>query len=326
MGLSAAMLRHAASVSLCAFAAVVFCSSAVVFAAPAPAATPSFDDAKADFAAGQYQACLAKISRLLSPGISKPDPMTRYDLLMLRGECMMQMKQPMMAADTYDSAYSTMKTQGDVQRAAAAKAMVVLIKASSAGTYKPRAATSNGTDAIDIIAPESRQKAMLAMLDDRVKQLSPDIDKALKGTSLLPIQKLLPAVWDMYCLELAATGDTKQTLTLLQTLGEHARGLIGGELNRLGTRVQQLNDMAREPTLVSGSRATGDSIGYRGLTSPERDELHKIADYLVNIRAVCEEGRRIAMRLGNNGEKWDRLLAECADACDTAQRAYDARY
>ena len=102
--------------------------------------------------------------------------------------------------------------------------------------------------------------------------------------------------------------------------------LIGEELTKLSTRVQQLNDMAREPTLVSGSRATGDSIGYRGLTSPERDELHKIADYLVNIRAVCEEGRRIAMRLGNNGEKWDRLLAECADACDTAQRAYDARY
>ena len=25
-------------------------------------------------------------------------------------------------------------------------------------------------------------------------------------------------------------------------------------------------------------------------------------------------------------QKWDALLADCAEACDTAQRAYDARY
>src|SRR5689334_1553723 len=99
------MLKCVAGAGLWAFGGLVLRSSAAVIAAPAPSpapspaapasANPSIDDAKADFAAGQYQGCLQKISRLLSPGISKPDPATPYDLLMLRGECMMQMKQPM---------------------------------------------------------------------------------------------------------------------------------------------------------------------------------------------------------------------------------------
>src|SRR5690349_9206335 len=95
----------------------VFCS-AVVFAGTAAAVTrpalgadaptplppqqqppPSqsqpltFAAARADFDKGDYKACLGKISKLLTTGAYKSDSPERYDLLMLRGECLLQLKQ-----------------------------------------------------------------------------------------------------------------------------------------------------------------------------------------------------------------------------------------
>src|SRR5690242_15062972 len=64
---------------------------------PATAAPPpqvSVGDAQSDFASGEYASSLRKISTLLGSNSIKPGSVERYDLLMLRGECMLRMKQP----------------------------------------------------------------------------------------------------------------------------------------------------------------------------------------------------------------------------------------
>jgi hypothetical protein len=322
----AAAFRLLALVLTAAAAAMLAGASIVIAAAPAQ---PSLADAQADFAAGQYQPCLAKISRLLSSRSFNSDPTDRYELLMLRGECLLQQRQSLVAVAAFDAASEAIKGQEDLPRVARAKAMTVLIRASPGLKYRSR--SSPTADELDIVAAEPRKAAMIAMTEDRIAELTPQVEKALKQTSLPPIQKLVPAVWEAYCLDLTASGATAggaaRTMPIVKSIGEHARGLIGSELRRLGARLDTLNDLAHEPTSGNGNRVVlTDSIGFRGLSSPERNELQEIAAYLTNIKTVCEEGRRINRRIGGSGEQWDALLAECAEACDTAQKAYDARY
>ena len=67
-------------------------------------------------------------------------------------------------------------------------------------------------------------------------------------------------------------------------------------------------------------------VGYRGLTSPERDELKEMADTLVKIQQVAQNARRLSRRLGGQVEAWDAILADVGEAKQNAQQAYDRRY
>ena len=294
----------------------------VLRAAPAPQV--SIGDAQSAYSAGEYQDCLRKISTLLSSTSIKPGSTERYDLLMMRGECMLKMKQPVAAATAFDAAANIRKNQVDLPRIANAEAMQALVKASKGLKYKPRNSPP-GDEGIDIVAPDSRKQAFGAMFEDRRGEVMPGVVKALADTSLTPLQKLMPEMWEVYVLEFAATGETKQTSDDLKKLGEHARELIGGELKHISGRIEQLNNLASEPN-IARNFGSGDQVGYRGLNSNERKELQELADYLVNIQKVTEKGRRISRQLGGQIEAWDALLAECAETRDVAQQAFEKRY
>jgi hypothetical protein len=291
---------------------------------PPPPQQVSITDAQADFCAGDYRSNLQKIATCLAAGQLKPTPLKRYELLMLRGERLLRLRQPA-AAVVFESAANVLKNQGDVRRVAAAQALAVLVKASRATRYRPK--PSPGTappPPLDIADPAQRKQAMKLLWEDRSANLAPAIEKALHGASLVPIEKLLPCVWELYTLELAATGNAEQTVATARKLDEHARGLIAQELVRVTRRVLRLNALANEPAL---SHNLGlEILSYRGLNSYERDELQQLADELVKIQHVLECGRRINRLVGGGGEAWDALLAGCAAARDVAQGAYDHRY
>ena len=290
------------------------------FAPPASAApAPSIDAARADFDSGDYPACMRKVSALLSSKAARADSPERYDLLMLRGECMLRLKQRVQAADTFEAAAKAMKTKRDLPRAATATAMAVLAKSSAPDlTYKPKG--SGGGSSLSIVEPDARKAAMAALFHDLNEKVGPRIDKAVQDTSLRPTQAVLRDAWELYTVEYAATGAAASTESKLEQLGGHARSLIAEELARLTGRLEQLKDLASEPTWVTTV------ISYRGLTTNERTELKETADYLVQIQRTCENARRIAQALGRTGENWDGLLADCAVARDVAQEAYDRRY
>jgi hypothetical protein len=315
-------MRIALLLALCLIA--VFATLVAPRGLAAPAQQLSVADAQADLNAGDYPGCLRKISTLLASSSMKSDSPERYDLLMLRGECMLNLKQPIAAASAFEAASVVGKNQTDLPKIASAEANSVLIKAARGMQYKPKSA-SPGDPGIDIVAHEPRKQAMKALFDDRRAELAPSIAAALKNSTLVPLPKLLPAAWDLFVLEFGATGDTVQTTEDLKKLGGHARGLIGTELGRLTSRLEQLNNLANEPTL-SGGNFNNASISYRGLNTTERDELSEMAKYLVNIEGVAEKGRRINRMLGGTGDTWDAILADCAEARDVAQQAYDRRY
>jgi hypothetical protein len=289
-----------------------------VDAAPGDVPQSPTEQARAAFEAGDYAGSLRKISAALSSKGVRRDSPERYDLLMLRGESLLRLKQRQPAAAAFEAAASVMKGRADVDRAASATALATLVSASPNLTYKPGG--DPGATGIDIVDPASRRAAMAALFHDLSARTDPAIDNALKDTSLLPTHALLPDAWRLYAVELAATGDTASTASRLQDLGEHARTLVAAELERITSRLEQLNDLADEPTWVTAV------MSYRGLTTGERNELHELAEYLVKIQQTVENGRRISRLLGRTGENWDTLLADCATARDVAQRAYDRRY
>lgn len=308
----------------------VVCLAAWTFAlAPAPPAPPSIGEAQADFASGDYAGCLRKISSLLGTRQVKPGSPERYDLLVLRGECMLRLKQRAAAQEAFGAAAMVMKNRQDLPRVAAAKGMSVLVKESPGLTYKPgrksndQGASSPADAAIDIVNPDSRKVAFQALYQDKAAELAPVIAKAMQDKSLVPINSLLPDAWELYTADFCAKGDAARTEDTLVALGAHARTLMGDELNGLIARREELRHLATEPT-VSG--IGNQSISYRGLNSHERKELADMADQLMKIQRTAEDARRISRALGSTGENWDGLLADCAVARDVAQQAYDRRY
>lgn len=287
--------------------------------AQAPAASNvAADDALADFKTGDYAGCLKKISGLLSSRSIKADSPERYDLMMLRGECMLKLKQRQAAAQAFDAAALGMRARGDLPRVAAATALGTLVKASPDLAYKPKSHPELA--AIDVVEPSWRKDAMAALFEDLRDKLTPAVDDAIHSTSLVPSHELLPRMWELYTVEFAVKGNAASTETRLEDLGGHARDLIGSELDGMMTRLDHLNDLASEPAWVSAG------LSYRGLHTDEREELHRIADELVKIQRTAENARRISRLLGKTGDKWNALLADCAVARDTAEQAYARRY
>jgi hypothetical protein len=317
-------------------ATLLLCVAESAVAADPPAAQPppapqkpdqqqqplTFATVQADFDKADYRNCLGKISKLLTTGAYKSDSPERYDLLMLRGECLLRLKQKQGAQAAFESAAKMMRKQEDVQRASSATALVALVKASTpALAYQSKKA--GGGDAVDIVEPGSRQKAMGLLMQDLREKVRPDFKKAMNDDSLVPTHNLLRPAWELYSVEMAATGDTALTSERLQELGAHAQKLIGGELKRLNSRLDQLEDLAAEPTWGDFGYGGG---GVRGLRTEERNELQGLAKDLVQVEETIHNARRIARLLGRTGENWDAMLAECAVARDSAQRAFDRRY
>src|SRR5688500_609273 len=305
---------------------VISLLAAVLLAAVTPAAAQSapqsapqgFEDAQADYASGDYAACLRKVAARLNSNAVKRDSPERYDLLMLRGECLLRLKQRAPAAESFEKAAAVTKGHGDLPRTANATALAALVKASPDLKYTPK--SRSGGSAIDVAGPGTRREAMAALFEDLRTQLAPDVEKALGDKSLTSTHRRLKQFWELYAVEFAATGAATSTESTLQDLGGHARGLIAEELDRLISRLESLSDLAGEP--VWGRNV----MGYRGLKTSEQNEIKKMADYLMESQRTVEYGRRIARALGRTGENWDALLADCAVARDAAQQAYDRRY
>ena len=109
--------------------AAVCLSSSLLDAAEPP--LPVVEEAQRYLEDGNYASCLHKISKqLASSNEARPGTAERYELLMLRGECLLRMRQPAPAGAAYEAAATCMKIRRDIARVATATAMAVLVKAS----------------------------------------------------------------------------------------------------------------------------------------------------------------------------------------------------
>jgi hypothetical protein len=265
----------------------------LIASACASAQTP--DEMKKQMDAGQYREALRSIGEALSKRKASDDQ-ARYQLLMMRGECQLQLDQRADAASAFESAA---KSAGNIVDAAMARANVVLIRASAGSKYAPK----SGGDAIDIKNAESRKQAYSTLRDDLLKANESKIQAAMHDNTLAPTMKILPTVLDIAYLEYASSGSAENTHTALKELGDHARSLMRAELNRLRRQANLAED-------VSNSASYG---GRRGLNTTERDGLQQSIDYVTQIAQTAREARRRARALGFDGSAWEPIIADADD-------------
>ena len=232
----------------------------------------------------------------------------RYQLLMLKGEALIQTNKASMAATAFDQAR---RAAPHGRAAAIAGANVLLVRASPANRYAPK---KPGAEPIDIVRPESRAAAFDALRDDMVAAAKPKITRATQGKSLAPAMELLPTVFDIASLELASKGSTDETRSDVASMGEHARNLMRGQMDLYQRRLNTLGDMAF--SVEDGNR--------RGLQSNEVKELAPMIAELRRIEKTARDVRRRTQELGNPGAAWEQIAADAADLADHAERIAEA--
>jgi hypothetical protein len=274
----------------------------------APPQDVSLDAARADAARGDHRAALRKIAALLTSP-SEPQPNDRYELLMLKAECQLQLKDRLGSVATFKSAARAATSTAQL---AAARANAVIVDRSFGGTYTP--ALSIGEPPIDILPPESRAKAMARLQQELWTKDARDLDQAMRADTLPPIERVFTAIADAYCLELTTTGEAKQTGPAMRELGARAFRLMDAEAVRCARFIDGLTQLAD-----SAQGYAGWNVSARGLMPAERKQLRETAAYLAKLQARTREYREAAARLGGDPQKWDALLAGITDALARAE-------
>lgn len=292
--------------------AVVVMTSAV-FGAELP--TPG--QAEADFNSSNYRGALEKISSILTDPRTKVNPDTRYSLLMLRGECMLRMRRQDLAIDAFNAAALVVKDDAVLDRRALAQASAIITKASTSLKYVPTQKAA--TVAIDILTKDGRKEAALALFDDQYRLNSPQIDEAIQGKSLAVLESLVPAISDMYWLEVVGTGTAIRSLEMGKSMGARARELIQPDLDQTTARVLELAQLAKEP--VAAPTGSEDAFTYRGLRPTETDELRDLSKKLIRIQLLSQQARKMGLQLGGTPEAWNEILADCGEARQKARMA-----
>lgn len=254
------------------------------------------DDVRAKAQSGDYRGALQLVNRRLAEARGNAE--LRYELLMLRGECLVQLRQKPAAIEAFRSASRAVSVDSDFEKTLAARAQVEVLTGSEGWTFRAAG------ERVDIIDPQSRGKAMGVMFSERLLDLTPRIEKARDAAVLGPMIDLLPSIAGLMALEHGASGKTERTTPIFESFGERGRELITAELIRLEGRIGQLEDLANELIILRD----GEIITRRGLHSNEQAELRDAVAYLDKIEQAADEGRRISRRLGGTGEKWDDII------------------
>lgn len=262
----------------------------------------SIEEIRADLDQREYRAALLKIGKALPE--ARGDNPRRYQLLMIRGEALLNLKQKSAALEAFRGASAAAGREAELQQSMAARAMVELLSESDGLAYRPKAAA-----AINIVEAESRKAALAALFADRLTKEKSRIDAAAEAPTLVPMIELMPTLSGLMALEFAGTGALETMTPILKTLGSHGRGLMLREVDRMDTRISQIEDMAAELYW----RENDVSPLRRGIHSDEAAELGRMVEELDRITDASEEGRRIARQVVSNVDSWDELLLRASE-------------
>ncbi len=154
---------------------------------------------------------------------------------------------------------------------------------------------------------------MMALLSDQLPAVAARADAVNGAASLTPA---IAGLRDLHALEQTATGDDKQTMAIVQPLGDRVYSMIDGELNQANEQLQSIQrSTARNVNYGGGSFQNGPSgtvwvpdAGSSGLTNDNRQALRDANVYLSNIGQTCDDLTAIARRYDRDGQRRGRNL------------------
>jgi hypothetical protein len=247
---------------------------------------------------GKYPQVLQKLQRVLILKGDAAKPYDRHDLLRLRGETQLHLKSNAPAAQSFTEAAGATDDAGAI---AVDRATALLIKRSQQQqAYTPKSAgKGKAPEAIPIVDPASRKKALGALFEDELAASAPKLKAVAEARQLSAILEAIPFIRDLRSLELAATEKDERTRKVIGQLGAHARDLLDKAVKDEGKKVDaiektanetiQIQDYGRDPK--SNGRGTKIETQWklRGLTRTDAGALRDSLTMMEKVAAACHE-------------------------------------
>jgi hypothetical protein len=330
----------------------------VVCAALAPNARgaveplPTADEIHQLFTDGKYPEVLRKLTRAMGSKEWKGEQFDHYDLLMLKAETHLRLKEASPASAAFAQAA---KEAPDRKSIAIARANEFLIKKTISLHYtrkpapgwvasgqeqdlhytrKPapgadkKGADKNAPPPMEIIEPEQRKLAFEALYEDEKATLEPKFKAAREGKSVPAIVDLYQSIAQLKMLDFAVNGSDEQTKQTVEPLAEHAKDVLGEGVEKLGTRVDVIASSANS---LSEVRVQGQNKwikkGLQNMQPGELAEARNTCTKIIEVTKSMEEGLQTEPGYFAEVAKNAKRIADKADkALDEDYSGYFDRY
>ena len=268
-------------------------------------ALPTRTEMDESFEAGDYPRTLQQVARALAVKADAAGDYDRYDLLILKAEAHLRLKNTAAAAAAFDEAA---KSAAHAKGVAVGTVSAELVRRSRNLQYTPSpqkkekgaAAAAGPADPIDITDADGRARAFTAMLEDAKGKVVAEVKAAKAAATLAPIVDALAMLRDLRLLELAAEDESGAAAEMAAGLAERARALAERPVQQMAEQVAKVEEAAsREytdytPRRNAGGRVTRVTSGVTGPTAPQSAELRRI---VAECRGIHESIARIAVVL-----------------------------
>ncbi len=309
----------------------LICSALLLFAVVASPAVPACAAVLAQtlptqeemhqlFDQSQYTQVLQKIARVLVLKGDSAKPYDRHDLLRLKAEAHLRLKE----YEASERAFVAAGWETDDPKAAAVDLSTsVLIRRSKAGQYQPTSKDKGKMrDPIPVIGPESRKPALQALFQDELAADRPKISGVRDALNLDPICQAASLVTDLKVLEMGATdGNDDQTRQLISEVAKHAQNVMAETVHDLVKREAVIVNRGNEtveyyvPTGTAGHSYNQLHIAKRGYDAADLRDLN-------GIRVACEKIAPAARAFGDAmGPDGTDLMATSVTAARLAKHA-----
>src|SRR4051812_11702849 len=292
----------------------------------------------------QYAPALQKITAALALKGPAAKSVDRYQLFMLKGECLLQTKSTRLALDAYTAAIK--EAAGDRDRSLA-EAHETLVKESKGFGYTPKTSTTAATTPpntpkprpapIDILNLGSRKKAFAALLADELAANDAKIKAAKTSKALPPIAQLFTPLSKMEGIELASLNDSAgeggeavKVKAVRVELIDAAKKIVAEALRGMSKRLSEIDKSAN--TFVEFYQESIDAFARpvmtkmykkKGLTDPQTKELTETSTTCDKLTPALTE---LAKGLGAQDKTFDPFSEEAARIRKEVDRVLDTDY
>jgi hypothetical protein len=243
---------------------------------PAPLPTPA--EIRAAFDRGDYEQTLKHLTRVLALSGKAAAPYgDRYELILLKAETHLRLKQFASAGEAFGAAAKL--TKDEVQAATARATAKVILQTKGPRVVRRHPPKGAPPESADLLDPARRKDVLRIFRDDLRAEAEPKVKAAQRATTIPPITEALDLIYLKLDFELATDDGTyEQDLAKRVKLADQARGLMAEEIARLEAQVQEIWDSAStpvsermsEPEVLYGVSAMAT---YRGLSNTDRADL-----------------------------------------------------
>lgn len=300
------------------------------FSSPAPEPLPTADDAHHLFTDGKFRETVKSISKIAASKEWQAKQFDKYDLLMLKGEAHLKLKESVVAASAFEAAS---KETEDKPKAALAHTTAVLIKKCIGTNYVPKAGnekripgkSANEHITIDIIDPESRKQALLALWQDERNALEKQYKAATEGANLQAPIDAAPIISRLHDYDLAAHGNDGDTAQAAGLIATHSKDLLLAMLEKMNTRISEISTKANKvEKSYTGGRGNNSGMWRKhGLEGKEPAELK---DFLAKADKVPVAVKILSDNLMPESGFYSKVLDEAKSVMEKAEKALNDNY